>query len=128
MSNKRYNFQKGSKSEQNVARNRLRAQEKAKEKKTEKSWADIPTTQQNHTHKQPYSRKFCLRTYISPDKIEIFLRTSPWISHWCYTTHDKDVDDDGNTKISHTHILLYTYSQKTASAIKKNFPLLIYSS
>lgn len=121
MPKKRYEYQKGSKCEQNVTRNRLRAQEKSKEKKIEKSWADMPTTQQNQSRKAPYSRRFCLRTYILPDRIDTFLRTQPWISHWCYTTHDKDIDEKGNLKKSHTHILLYTYSQKTASAIKKNF-------
>lgn len=120
MPKKRYEYQKGSKCEQNVARNRLRAQEKAKEKKTEKSWADMPTTQ-NQTEKVLYSRKFCINTYIAVNKLETFLRTQPWVSHWCYTSHDKDEKDDGTVKEFHTHVLLYTYSQKTASAVKKNF-------
>ena len=121
MPKKRYEYQKGSKSEQNVKRNRLRAQEKSKEKKTEKSWADMPTTQQNQSHKQPYSRKFCINTYISVNKLEMFLRLQPWISHWCYTSHDRDIKEDGSTKEFHTHVLLYTYDAKTASAVKKKF-------
>lgn len=120
MPKKRYEYQKGSKCEQNVTRNRLRAQEKAKEKKTEKSWADMPTTQ-NQTEKVLYSRKFCINTYIAVNELEAFLRTQPWINHWCYTSHDKDEKDDGTVKEFHTHVLLYTYNAKTASAVKKNF-------
>lgn len=66
-------------------------------------------------------RNFCLTTYIAVDKLETFLRSRDWISHWCYTSHDKDLNEDGTTKEFHTHVLLYTYHQKTASAVKKNF-------
>lgn len=36
-------------------------------------------------------------------------------------THDNDVLEDGSPKEKHTHVLLYTFSHKSSSAIKKNF-------
>ena len=67
------------------------------------------------------SRRFFLRTYIDPSVLDKFLKTCPWINKWAYCVHDKDLNEDGTPKTRHTHILLYTYSHKTASAIEKNF-------
>lgn len=67
------------------------------------------------------SRRFFIRTYIRPQVIDKFLKTCPWISKWSYCYHDKDKEPDGSLKVAHTHITLYTYSAKTASAIEKNF-------
>ena len=75
----------------------------------------------NHYCDNEYSRNFCINTYLSVNELEMFLRSRDWISHWCYTTHDKDKTEDGTTKEKHTHVLLYTYSAKTSSAVKKNF-------
>lgn len=68
-----------------------------------------------------YSRRFFIRTYIQPSVIDRFLKTCPWVHYWAYCYHDKDLDDRGEAKTPHTHITLYTYSRKTASAIEKNF-------
>lgn len=80
------------------------------------------------TESQPYkkpsnvtSRRFFIRSYINPAILDSFLRTSAFIHHWSYCVHDKDVNDKGEPKTSHTHIALYTYSQKTSSAIEKIF-------
>lgn len=71
--------------------------------------------------KSERSRRFNIRTYISPETLHKFLRTCSWLQCWAYCVHDKDRDTDGNLKQKHTHVLLYTYSAKTASAIEKNF-------
>ncbi len=49
------------------------------------------------------------------------MRSCPWVHHWAYCLHDKDLKDDGTLKEPHTHVLIYTYSAKTSSAIKRNF-------
>lgn len=72
-------------------------------------------------HKPRRTRKFCLVTYIDVGHLDNFLRNSPWVQHFAYCTHDRDVNDDGTPKQSHTHIVLYTYDAKTSSAIKKIF-------
>lgn len=67
------------------------------------------------------SRRFNIRTYVKSDIVDRFLKTAPWVQYWAYCYHDKDVYDDGSPKEPHTHILLYTYHQKTTSAIGKIF-------
>ncbi len=67
------------------------------------------------------TRKFCLTTYIDRDAVLKFLEGSEWVSHWAVCTHDKDVTDDGQPKITHTHIVLYTYEGKTPTAVQKLF-------
>ncbi len=67
------------------------------------------------------SRKFCLTSYIDPESLEGYICSLPWVQHWAMATHDRDVDNEGKLKEKHTHILLYTYDAKTASAILKNF-------
>lgn len=67
------------------------------------------------------TRRFCLTSYIDINGIDSFLKRSPWIQHWAYCMHDRDVNEDGSPKQPHTHIILYTYEAKTSSAIKKNF-------
>ena len=63
------------------------------------------------------TRRFNIRTYIKPDIVDRFLKTAPWVQYWAYCYHDKDVYEDGSSKEPHTHILLYTYHQKTSSAM-----------
>lgn len=67
------------------------------------------------------SRRFCLVTYIDRDELERFVRRCDWIQHWALCTHDRDLTSEGEPKQLHTHLLLYTYNAKTASAIKKVF-------
>lgn len=69
----------------------------------------------------PTSRRFCLVSYIEPDALLKFLQSRTWIQHWAMITHDNDVLEDGSPKEKHTHVLLYTFSHKSSSAIKKNF-------
>ncbi len=71
--------------------------------------------------KSETSRRFNVRTYIKPEVVDRFLKTAPWVHYWAYCHHDKDVYDDSSPKEPHTHILIYTYHQKTASAIGKIF-------
>lgn len=66
-------------------------------------------------------RRFALTTYIDESLLLGFLSGLSWVQHWAFITHDKDVTEDGQTKEKHSHVLLYTYEGKTASAIKKNF-------
>ncbi len=71
--------------------------------------------------KPQYVRRFGLSTYIPVQELDRYLRHLPWLQHWAYCHHDKDVESDGTPKVPHTHVILYTYSAKTSSAIKKNF-------
>lgn len=67
------------------------------------------------------TRRFALSTYIDESLLQGFLSCLSWVQHWAFCTHDKDVKKNGEPKGKHTHVLLYTYQCKTASAIKKNF-------
>ena len=67
------------------------------------------------------TRRFCLTTYIDREALVKFLETSEWVCHWALCTHDKDVNDEGLPKITHTHIVMYTYEGKTVTAIQKLF-------
>lgn len=71
--------------------------------------------------KDKRSRKFCLSSYIDVRALEPYISTQSWVQHWAMCTHDRDLKEDGSIKETHTHILLYTYEAKTASAIKKIF-------
>lgn len=72
--------------------------------------------------KPEMSRWHCLSTYIAYEHIEKFLKVNAsWIKHWAYTLHDKDVTENGEPKEPHTHILLYTFSAKTSSSVRKKF-------
>ena len=67
------------------------------------------------------TRRFCLTTYIDDNVLYGYLNGLQWVQHWAYITHDRDINEGGELKEKHTHILLYTYEAKTSSAIKKNF-------
>lgn len=80
----------------------------------------------------PYSRSFTLTTYIDTEAVNCFVARCPWVQHYALAYHDKDLwtaEDEkknpkhkaGTLKEPHTHILLYTYSAKTSSAIIRNF-------
>lgn len=66
-------------------------------------------------------RQFWIRTYIEPIHVEKFLKTEPWIHHWATCYHDKDFNEQHLPVTPHSHILLYTYDGKTASAVLKRF-------
>lgn len=66
-------------------------------------------------------RKFCLTSYIDKDYLYQFLKRAEWVQHWALCTHNQDKNEDGTPKEVHTHIVLYTYNAKTASAVKKLF-------
>ena len=103
-----------------------------------KDTADGEHTEKNTSvpspHKEKRTRKFSCSTYIEPQGLKRFLESSPFVQHWAYCTHDRDIctNDDGDRiidaetgepclKETHTHFLLYTYDAKTSSAIKKIF-------
>lgn len=70
------------------------------------------------------ARRFSGHTYMPTEDIIKFLKRSAWIQHWAVILHDKDmheVNGEMVLKEAHTHILIHTYHQKTASAIVKNF-------
>lgn len=90
-------------------------QEAPKTEKAEKS----PSNPEHSEEKR--DRKFCLSSYIDRNSLLYFLKRSEWIQHWAICTHDRDTKEDGTPKDEHTHILIYTYNAKTASAIKKAF-------
>lgn len=71
--------------------------------------------------KPQYVRAFSLSTYIDTYAVLGFVSRCPWIQHYALAYHDKDVNSDGTPKEPHTHVILYTYSAKTTSAIIKNF-------
>ncbi len=79
-------------------------------------------------------RKFSLVTYMPIAEVDKFLRSAEWVQHWSYILHDKDKYPDdvkdkdgkvihkkGDPKDPHIHVLLYTYHQKTSSAVRKRF-------
>ena len=70
-------------------------------------------------------RCFRLVSYIPVPSLDMFLRDQDWIHHWAYCHHDKDrcKDSDGNIalKKAHTHILLYTFNQKSSRVMSKIF-------
>lgn len=91
--------------------------------------ADI-NTPKAFKSKPQRTRKFCITSYIDPTSLEAFVTSSPWIQHWAMATHDKDLEESGEVKKTHTHLLLYTYDAKTSTAVKKifdRFSNLIYS-
>lgn len=93
-------------------------------------WVNPNDTQEENTSKnqpkqfkpkQLRTRRFCISSYIDPTSLEAFVSSLPWVQHWAMTTHNRDINAYGTLKDVHTHILLYTYETKTASAIKKKF-------
>lgn len=57
---------------------------------------------------------------LSEDKI-IKALTENSVERWAYIKHDKDVDEDGEPKNEHWHVMLYTKHATTASAVSKWF-------
>lgn len=81
---------------------------------------------QPHKDKRvPRSRCFFIRTYINPNALKRFLRSAPYIQHWIYIVHDKDVHKTeerlGELKTPHTHLVIYLYEAKTVSAVQGLF-------
>lgn len=71
---------------------------------------------------QEMSRWHCLTTYIAYEHLEKFFKINgSWIKQWAYTLHNKDTNEDGTPKEPHTHILLYTFSAKSSSSVRKKF-------
>lgn len=79
-------------------------------------------------------RKFSLVTYMPVPDVDRYLRSAEWVQHWSYILHDKDkypddvkdndgkvIHNKGDLKDPHIHVLLYTYHQKTSSAVRKRF-------
>lgn len=73
------------------------------------------------TYSYTTSRAFTLVTYIALAEILTFLKMSTWVHHWALCVHDMDLNTDGTPKTEHIHIVLYTFSHKTSSAVQKNF-------
>lgn len=71
--------------------------------------------------KEKRSRRFCLTSYIDPEKLERFIKRSPWIQHYALCTHTRDTEADSTPKTIHTHVILYTYNAHTSSGVRKNF-------
>lgn len=95
-----------------------------KQPKSEKTfyiYEDGKTVSTSKNPKDERSRRFSIRTYIRVEVLDRFLKTCPYIQEWAYCCHDKDTNEDGTPKQAHTHVLLYTISAKTASALQKNF-------
>jgi len=72
------------------------------------------------------SRCFDIVTYIPVAEVHDFLCSEDFVNHFAYCLHDKDkyVDDETKevrAKEKHVHIVLYTKSQHTSSAIVKIF-------
>lgn len=83
--------------------------------------ADTPKTEAPKAKKDKRARRFCLTSYIDPSALRSFISKAPWVQHWAMCTHDRDKMEDGSSKETHTHVILYTYDAKTSSAIKKIF-------
>lgn len=80
-----------------------------------------PKEPKEPSKKQKRSRRFCLTSYVDPEKLERFVKRSPWIQHYALCTHTRDVEADGKPKGIHTHVILYTYNAHTSSGVRKNF-------
>lgn len=77
-------------------------------------------------------RCFKLISYIPLPYLAAFIENQPWIHHWAYAVHDKDLytpkdaeknSDNvaGTPKKVHIHVLLYTHNQKSSRAVSKIF-------
>lgn len=70
----------------------------------------------------PQSRKWSLVTYLSPSQIaELLSIHGDKIRAYAYATHDKDVNEDGTVKESHTHIILWLNKPNTATTVRNWF-------
>lgn len=95
-------------------------QEKPKKPvKTSQKSKQSPTNKVKATY--DYTRSFCLISYIDTNVLEEWISQQSWVQHWAIALHDKDLNQDGTPKEVHSHVLLYTFSLKTSSAIKKRF-------
>lgn len=104
----------------------------ASKKKTTVTYVDEEThtlvdepVPQNPAKRPLRSRCFFIRTYIPPPALKRFLKSAPYIQHWIYINHDRDVhtSDDklGELKESHCHVIVYFYEAKTVSAVQRVF-------
>ena len=105
------------------------------EKTTQKEFENEPTKSEAPGQKekeQKRSRKFSCISYIDAEKLKVFLSNAEWLQHYAFITHDKDVWTEADEKLNanhkagtikekHSHVILYTYSSKTSSAIRKLF-------
>lgn len=67
-------------------------------------------------------RNFSLVTYLDKDTVfNILSEHNHQIKACSYIVHDKDLTDDGQLKVVHTHILLALYNNTTENAIKNWF-------
>lgn len=105
-----------------MATKRQLINEKKKARSLDKNLVDIVNgDKEKEASKLKRTRRFCLTTYIDENAIYPYLNRLQWVQHFAFIVHNKDKNEDGTTKEKHTHILLYTFEAKTASAIKKNF-------
>lgn len=67
-------------------------------------------------------RFFSLVTYARAQDIEkVFAIHEEQVRYWTYILHDKDVNDDGELKEPHFHILADLYNANSETALKKWF-------
>lgn len=70
----------------------------------------------------PRSRSHSLITYLSEFDIKLVLeRERDRIYHYAYIYHDRDVNDNGELKEPHWHIVIRTYYQCSPSTITRWF-------
>lgn len=67
------------------------------------------------------SRYFCLISYLSIDIILSCLKKNKNIKHYACIVHDKDLDQQGNIKIIHTHIVIHLYNAVTLRIVRQWF-------
>lgn len=65
---------------------------------------------------------FSVVTYLEESVFLPFLQNMPNLKHYAYAFHDRDIDENGKLKESHTHILLLFSNNRTISSVCKAFP------
>ena len=72
--------------------------------------------------KSKKQRNFCLMTYLSETQIKtVLLKHDMQIKAHAYIAHNKDVDEFGNPKILHYHLLLALVNATTVNSVRTWF-------
>lgn len=68
------------------------------------------------------SRYFAIVTYCEHTQLcDILEKKSSQIRSYAFITHDKDITEDGELKVSHKHLIIALYQQRTLDDILKWF-------
>lgn len=88
------------------------------------NFKDIPKKEEKivKTYDRKSGRLFAVMTYASMDFIcSVMKQRKETVKYWCAITHDKDVDEKGDLKITHNHLILETFNPSTIGTIRNWF-------